>query len=46
MCGRTSLAAEVGTLCNRFHATPTEGVTIRQRYNIAPRNALVAITND
>lgn len=46
MCGRTSLAAEVGVLGNRFGATPAEGVTIQPRYNIAPREDLVAITNE
>ncbi len=46
MCGRTSLAAQVGTLTNRFGASPADDVTIRPRYNIAPREELVAITND
>lgn len=46
MCGRTSLAAKVGPLSNRFNATPADGVSIKPRYNIAPRDDLVAITND
>jgi putative SOS response-associated peptidase YedK len=46
MCGRTSRAADVGTLRTRFSATPAAGVTIRPRYNIAPRDDLVAITNE
>ncbi|OTF01850.1 SOS response-associated peptidase [Halorubrum sp. SD683] len=46
MCGRTSLAVDVGRISNRFGAVPGDGVDIPQRYNIAPGDDLVAIQND
>ena len=46
MCGRTSLAIDPDVLTARFNASPTEDVTIRPRYNIAPCDELLAIQND
>ena len=46
MCGRTSLAVDSDVLMGRFHARPAEGVTIRPRYNVAPREDLLAVRND
>ncbi|QLG28173.1 SOS response-associated peptidase [Halorarum halophilum] len=46
MCGRTSLAIDLTVLTERFDAHPAAGVTIRPRYNIAPRDDLLAIQND
>ncbi len=46
MCGRTSLAVDVGRLSNRFGALPGDGVDIPERYNIAPGDDLAAIQND
>ncbi|QLG28940.1 SOS response-associated peptidase [Halorarum halophilum] len=46
MCGRTSLAIDPAVLMERFDATPAEDVTIRPRYNIAPRDELLAVQND
>ncbi len=46
MCGRTSLAVDIGWLANRFGALPGDGVEIPQRYNIAPGEDLVVVQND
>ncbi|MFP4590143.1 MAG: SOS response-associated peptidase [Halolamina sp.] len=46
MCGRTSLAVDVGRLANRFGALPRDGVEITERYNIAPGDDLATIQND
>ncbi|QLG63606.1 SOS response-associated peptidase [Halorarum salinum] len=46
MCGRTSLAVDLAVLEERFDARPAEGVTIRPRYNVAPRDDLLVVRND
>lgn len=46
MCGRTSLAVAAAALEERFDARVADGVTVEPRYNIAPRDDLLAVRND
>ena len=45
MCGRYSLATEIEGLSGRFDFKAT-GLTFRERFNIAPTQHVLTVTND
>ncbi len=46
MCGRFTLTAEPGVVARRFGAPPTQGGGTSPRYNVAPTQTVVTVTDD
>jgi len=46
MCGRFTLTTDVGVVARRFGAPPAQGGGTRPRYNIAPTQTVVTVTDD
>ena len=46
MCGRFTLTTDPGVVARRFGAPPTQGGGARPRYNVAPTQTVVTVTDD
>ena len=46
MCGRFTLTAEPGVVARRFGAPPAQGGGTSPRYNVAPTQTVVTVTDD
>jgi putative SOS response-associated peptidase YedK len=46
MCGRFTLTADPGVVARRFGAPPAQGGSTRPRYNVAPTQPVVTVTDD
>ena len=46
MCGRFTLTADPGLVARRFGAPPRQGGGSRPRYNVAPTQTVVTVTDD
>lgn len=46
MCGRFTLTTDVGVVARRFGAPPREGGGSAPRYNIAPTQLVITVTEE
>ena len=46
MCGRFTLTTDPGVVARRFGAPPTQGGGTTPRYNVAPTQTVVTVTDE